>query len=414
MPTVEVIHGLEGEECQCGKCGQQMEVVGKKLIRKNAVFKAPEIYAEEHYTQTYTCDCHDDAIEPQVFTQAPVPKLPLSGSVASADIIAWAIHQKFDLSVPLYRQVNEWKLYGLDVTERTLVNWVNTVSHKWLKPLYELLHREMLTHPYLHADETPYQILKRSDGKPPTSQSRMWVVRTSSSADKPVIYYHSSLTRSQFEADKILSGFVGFLHADGFQVYKNIDEVIQVGCWAHVRRKFKDIEYMGGLAGIAVKKCNAIFGLEAELRKLTPQERYEQRKVKLKKLTDDFFSWIESITDKLSGKLEAAVIYAKNQKESLLQILKDGNLHLSNNICEQKMRPIAIGRKNYLFSTSEKGAVANAICYTLLESAKANGINPFKYLVYLLQQLPNLSDISDIERLTDFLPWSKTIKENCI
>jgi len=411
LPVVKVYH--EDKNCRCDRCDQQMNEMGEKFIRQDAVVIPPQVYVEEHIAITYDCNCHDPELEAKNIVTAPVPKSPISGSLASPSVLAWTIHNKFELSLPLYRQAGEWAFYGLEVSDRTLGNWVNISLHDWGMPLYDLLHQYVLQKPILHVDETVYQILQRSDGKPATSEARMWLVRSTYGEDKPIAYYRSTLTRSQPEAELLLAGYVGYLQTDGYQVYKNLDNVDQIGCWAHMRRKYFDIGFTKGIAAQGVAHCNAMFEVERSLKDLNPDERHKQRLSLLKPLMDKFFDWVDQESDGCSGKLATAMTYAKNQKESLLRVLDDGRLQLSNNLAENSIRPIAIGRKNYLFSTSERGAMANAIAYTLIETAKINGIIPFEYLKYLFTHLPNAEFRRNSELLEDFLPWSQNIQANC-
>lgn len=409
LPVQQIYH--KDDNCTCGNCQQKMKEMGKKFIRRDAVVIPPQVYIEEHIAITYHCDCHNYGEVKNIVT-AQSPKSPISGSLASPSVLAWTIHNKFELSLPLYRQKSEWSFYGLEVSDTTLANWVNNSLNDWGSPIYDLLHDYVLEKSVLHADETVYQILRRSDGKPATSESRMWLVRTSHGEEKPIAYYKSTLTRAQIEAELLLAGFEGYLHTDGYQVYKNLNNVDQIGCWAHVRRKFNDVGFTTGLAAKGVAYCNSMFDTERKLKDLAPDVRCEKRKMYLRPLMDQFFDWLDEIGN-CSGKLKTAVTYARNQKEALLRVLDDGRLQLSNNLAEGSIRPIAIGRKNYLFSTSEKGAMANAIAYTLIETAKLNGIIPYEYLKYLFTHLPNTDFRRQPELLEDFLPWSEKIKSHC-
>ena len=158
--------------------------------------------------------------------------------------------------------------------------------------------------------------------------------------------------------------------------------------------------------------CDQIFSFEKTIKDLSPEQRQKQRQLIIKPVVEEFFDWLESFYA-MKGKLQTAVMYALNQKVELLRFLDDGNLEASNNLAEQAIRPIAIGRKNYLFSTSMKGATANAMAYTIIETAKANSLNPSKYLTYLFEKLPNVDFIRNPDLLVGFLPWAKNVQENC-
>ncbi|MGL4373284.1 MAG: IS66 family transposase, partial [Turicibacter sp.] len=412
LPYQDIHFKLEGDDCICADCGQELREIGMKVIHELLRFKPAILVNERHIQHSYACPCHNDVIEPQKIQTTQVPKAPIRGSFVGPSLLAEVIHKKFVLSVPFYRQVKEWVRHGLDVSRRTLSNWVIVGAHDWLIPLSDLLRDKLVQNEVLHADETRYQILNRLDGRDATSQARMWLFRTTVKAKEPIVYYHAALTRERSVAAEVLNGFKGYLNCDGYSVYKNLPGIKLVACLAHIRRKFCEVPGENGKAKQAVDYCNEIFRIEKEIKHLTPQERYEQRQEKVKPVFKDFFNYIESIYT-LKGKLQTAVTYAINQKEELLTVLDDGLLEVSNNIAEQAIRPIAIGRKNYLFSTSVKGATANALCYTIIETAKANGLNACKYLEYLFEKLPNTDFIRNPEVLEEFLPWTKKVQELC-
>jgi transposase len=404
---------LSKEEKNCDCCGEQMKHMGTKTVREVVQFVPASLYKEVHIQHSYECNCHEEGYEVKPIKSAKVPDPVIQRSLAGASVLAWLLHQKFELHLPLYRQVDEWHLYGLEVSRQTLANWVIISATDWLKPLYDLLFSLMITVSILHADETKYQVINRSDGKPGTSESRIWEVRTARDEEQPIIYYHSSLTRGKGEAKALFKDFIGHLQTDGYSAYQGLPNVIQVGCWSHGRRKFLDVGSDKGKAGIAVRKINKFFELESEWGDLTPVERKRMRNLKLSPLFDEFYEWLTTFKAQPKSKLETAVGYVINQKVSLLRVLDNGRLELSNNCCEALIRPIALGRKNHLFSTSEKGATANVIVYTMVHTAKANGLNVYKYLSYLFTHLPNTDFQRHPELLEDFLPWSHSIQQHC-
>jgi hypothetical protein len=211
-----------------------MKKLGERVVRDEVVYVPASVFVRRHMTESYYCDqCIDPELEAKKVVTATVPKPPIRNSLASPSVLAQVLHNKFRLSLPLYRQVEDWNTYGLSVEYRTLVNWVNVACHDWLSGLYDLIHKHIMSQDKAHADETVYQVLNRTDGKPSTSEARIWLATTIEGAKTPAVYYQSSLTRSQDEADILLKGFCGYLHTDGYSVYKNIAGVIQVGCWAH-------------------------------------------------------------------------------------------------------------------------------------------------------------------------------------
>ena len=185
-----------------------------------------------------------------------------------------------------------------------------------------------------------------------------------------------------------------------------------MGCWAHARRKFKDVPGKNGKAKQAIDYCNQIFKIERELQELSPEERYEQRQLQVKPVIEAFYDFLGSFIP-IKGKLQTAVHYVLNQKKELMAFLKDGRLEASNNRAERAIKTVVIGRKNYLFSTSLSGAEANAIIYSVIETAKEHGLNVYKYLTYLFEHLPNVEFLMKPKLLEDFLPWAKNVQEYC-
>ena len=412
---VEIHHELSSEERACDCCGNEMQPMGKKHVRDVVVYVPAKLHVERHTVQSYECHCHDPELEAKPIKSAKAPRaLFSSGSFVGATLLAWVFYLKFVLSVPLYRQVNDWKLTGLEVSRNNLANWVILGSRDYLSPIYELLLDDLRSRDILHGDETKYQILHRSDGKPGTSESRLWCFHTLLAEEKPITLYHSSLTRSQTVIEEVLDGYQGYIHCDGYAAYQDISGITDVGCWAHVRRKFNDVPKVKGKvthAQTAIKYCDRMFKLERELKSEKPEKRHKLRQERLLPIMVEFYEFLSTLNP--MGSLKKAVDYAINQKASLLRILENGRLQLSNNHCEQQVKALVIGRKNHLFSTSEGGAQANAMAYTIVATAKQNGLDPFKYLEYLFTHLPHLDFYRHPKLLEDFLPWAKGPQQHC-
>ena len=365
LPVEEIHCELHGEDCTCDYCGQKMKPMGKKLIREEVCFIPAKLFKKVYYSHAYKCDCHDDSYEPQPIQCAEVPKGPIQRSLAGPSVLAWMIHQKYELSLPLYRQEKEWKTYGLELNRRTMANWMIKVANDWLRPLYDYFAKILVKEEVLHADETHYQVLNRTDGRDATSQARIWLIQTGKECETPIVYYHADLTRARVVAEQLLDGFKGYLHCDGYSGYKNLPNIELVGCWAHARRKFKDVPGKNGKAKQAIDYCNQIFKIERALQGLSPEERYEQRQLQVKPVIEAFYDFLGSFIP-MKGKLQTAVHYVLNQKKELMAFLKDGRLEASNNRAERAIKTVVIGRKNYLFSTSLSGAEANAIIYSVI------------------------------------------------
>lgn len=407
----KVVTDLNDSEKQCFNCQHKLKKVGTRLDHIETELIPAKLEIVEYYTTTYKCDNCEDEDDHVRFTSSQAPKPAIQSQFTSASSIAWLLHQKFELSIPLYRQEKEWRSYGLDVDRKTLANWQIKATQMYLSPIYECMKSELLTQSYLHADETPYQILRRSDGRAATSESRMWVFTSREGAEHPIIIFHSALTRKQEVVEKFLQGYTGTLLTDGYTAYRNLP-VKHAVCYAHLRRKFRDANATPGLAAIGVDYCNQLFILEHEFKNLTADERSKERQEKSAPILKKFWDWVETLSA-MKGNLKTVIDYARNLKDELSLFLQDGNIALSNNIAERAIRLITVGRKNWNFSTSEAGATSNAVIYSLVQTAKENGLNVYKYLQKILRELPSLRFVQHSELLEAYLPWSKTIQATC-
>ena len=312
---------------------------------------------------------------------------------------------------PLYRLEQEFNRQGLKLSRQTMVNWLLNISEKWLRSVYDVLHEQLCREPVLHADETTLQVLKEP-GRSSTSKSYMWLYRTSGSAKQAIVLYEYQPTRKAEHAEAFLKGFSGWLHADGYQGYHKLPGNIRVvGCWAHARRKFD--EALGTLpqekrkdspAAMGECYCSQLFKLEQALAELTPEERYEKRLEQEKPVLDALLSWANEMQTKTAPKsaLGKAIHYLQEQWPYLTRYLEDGRLELSNNRAERSIKPFVMGRKNWLFANTPGGAQASSVIYSLIETAKENGLDPYQYLLWILRNAPVLSqaDAAWAEQLT--------------
>ena len=411
LPVVEVVHTLEGEDCTCEWCHAPLRRIGQKVIHEVVVFQLVKLYKEVTLADAYECpQCKADGAD--VIMQAPVPKLPFRHSLASPSLLAQVFYEKFGLSLPLYRQEKNWQSLGLDIPRRTLTNWVIKASELYLEPLWELMKKKRLQEERLHADETPYNVLSSDKRK-----TYIGLFRTLESCPTPIILYQHAMTRSGQVAKDFLKDFQGYLHTDAYSGYPNSVDVESVLCWAHARRYFVAAQPTSGEHSIArqgIADCDALFKIERQMQKegLTPEAIYQERLEKSKSIMEKLFHWLESLPVLKGSKLGQAKEYLLNQKEGVMTVLKDGRCALSNKLAERSIRPTTIGRKNFLFSVSEAGAKANAMAYSIIETAKANGLNPRKYLNYIFEQLPNMPEIKSLA-LEDYLPWAKEVQAQC-
>ena len=287
-------------------------------------------------------------------------------------------------------------------------------SDDWLKPIYDELHRELLKRDVLHADETTLQVLKES-GKSTTSKCYMWLYRTSGDAAEPIVLYDYKPSRKPENAKAFLEGFSGWLHADGYQGYHTLPESIRVvGCMAHARRKFDEAlnvlpkeAQVGSEAAKGVAYCTKLFNIEKEIADLPIEEKLKERREKAQPVLDAMYAWANELIPKTAGKsaLGKALNYLVEQWKYLVRYLEDGRLELSNNRAERSIKPFVMGRKNWLFANTPAGATSSAVIYSIIETAKENGLDPYRYLLWIFREAPKVKEKDDSWFKT-FLPSS--------
>jgi len=282
-----------------------------------------------------------------------------------------------------------------------------------------MMHRTLAADTHIHADETTTQVLKE-DGRKPTAKSYMWLFQTGKHSNTPIILYHYAPTRSAKIPKAFLKAFTGYLHCDGYEGYNQVTDIIRVGCWAHARRKFEEARVVTPASSekkthseIGLDYCNQLFKWERDWSALSPADRHVKRLTYAAPLLEQFWSWVDAVHVLPASKLGKALSYVKNQKDFLMNYLQDGVCEISNNTAERSIWPFVVGRKNWYFSSSVKGAKASAKAYSFIETAKANGLNVQKYLTYLFESLPNIDFDENPNRLSAYLPWSKHIQEKC-
>lgn len=418
---VETIHyALPESEQFCSCCGGGLHEMSTETRNEIAVIPA-EVKVIRHVRQVYACrHCERKEIRTPVVT-APMPKPIQPGSLASPSIVAHVMSQKYVDSQPLYRQEQQFARLGLTLSRQTLANWMIYGSEQWLSLLTDRMRAHLLSKDILHADETTLQVLQEP-GKSASSSSYMWLYRTGRT-DAPIVLYDYRSTRGGEHPRNFLEGFSGYLHVDGYSGYHKVKDVTLVGCWAHARRKFdealkalpptQDKTTTAAQQGLAF--CNQLFAIERELVKAAEEERYTIRQERSLPLLDAYLVWLKQQRSRAlpKSKLGEAITYSINQWEKLTVFLKDGRLEIDNNRSERAIKPFVIGRKNWLFANTPRGAKASATIYSVIETAKENGLNPFKYLQYLFEQLPQLADPKDPYALDRLLPWSSSLPLTC-
>ena len=413
LKHIKQICDLDNKECEI--CGGELTCIGEEFVRSELNIIPAQMYVVDIYRKVYKCThCSDDE-QTNIF-KAAAPVSVMKGSMATPTTVAYIIQQKYQLGMPLTRQSKYLKELGVEIGSNTLANWV-IKSSRWFDKLWQRMHALLLQENVIHADETPLRVLNR-DGKPTDSQSRMWVFCSGKdSAHKMALYYHHA-TRSGQVVQDMIGGYSGYLQTDGYSAYNSAVNAVRVGCWAHARRKFTDCIPKGvktddTRASKALELIGKIFAADEGLVELPSEERQEQRQIILKPLLDEYWSFIESVYAASGSGLAKAVTYSINQKSYLNNVLLSGDLELTNNLAERAIKPFVIGRKNWLFSDTDKGADASARCYSIIESASRNDLNIFGYLSYLLTELPKLGENPTDEQLDDLMPWSEALPGYC-
>lgn len=419
LPVETIEYHLEPGEQVCSCCGNDLHEMSTETRQELKVIP-PQVRVVKHVRHVYACrHCQkEDTATPIITAPMPAPVLP--GSIASPSAIAYIMTQKYVDGLPLYRQEQQLTRLGIDLSRQTMANWTIQGSERWLQPLYEQMHKHLLKRDILHADETTLQVL-REPGRPAESTSYMWLYLTGRDGPAIILYDYQTARAGKYPR-QFLTGFKGYIHVDGYAGYHVLSDVTLVGCWAHARRKFdealKALPAAQRKAPIAAKEgldfCNRLFAIERGLQNVTAEERYQARLEQSRPVLEAFSAWLTYQSPRVLPKsaFGQAITYCRNQWHKLEAFLKDGRLELDNNRGERAIKPFVIGRKNWLFSNTPKGAKASATVYSVIESAKANGLNPFSYLEYLFEQLPNV-DIHDPDVLDTFLPWSTTLPEGC-
>ena len=409
IPTEVVEHTLEGEALECPRCGDTMTDIGVEVVRKLKI-KSIELVVEEHRYHTYACrTCNQEDIDTPI-VKAPREKSIIPGSFATPEAIAHIMTQKFVMGSPLYRQEQEINRMGVKLSRQTMSNWILKATEDYLTPVYNHLHKELLSREVLHADETTLQVL-HAPGKKPQSESYMWLYRTSGDTKQPIVLYEYCPGRKAAYPKTFLEGFQGYLHTDGYAGYHNLPvEITVVGCWTHARRKFDEAvksqpkgKGKGGSASQGLAYCNLLFEIEQGLVEKTAEERYIQRLEQAKPVLDAMLSWANSRTAAPQSALGKAFHYLKEQWPYLTNYLKDGRLEISNDRAERSIKPFVIDRKNFLFANTPKGAAGSAVMFSMIQTAIENKLDPYRYLTWLLKEANN-ADLTDPETIEKLLP----------
>ena len=421
IPHEKQLHVLVEEDQFCETCQTALVLVGEEFVRTEIEYIPAKVRVIDHYRETYECRTCRKNGDPYM-EKSPIPSPVILHSMASPSTVAWVMHQKFVNALPLYRQENEWKTLGVNLSRATMANWIMAVSRDWLTPVVERLHQKLIMEKHLHADETTVQVMNE-EGRKNTTDSYMWVYSTGKYSKNQIRIFEYQPGRSGKYPQEFLKGFQGYLHTDAYAGYKKVSGITRCMCWSHVRRNFvdalpKDIRSPEvTLPSQGIEFCNKLFEIEDTLGSQTSEQRRVGRLKQEKPVLEAFWAWVKSA--RASGrilpksKLSDALNYAINHKEDLTNYLEDGDCSISNNLAENSIRPFTIGRKNWLFSGSPMGAAASAAVYSIVETAKVNNLNPYKYLHFIFRELPETPFGQYPELLEDYLPWSPEVQSAC-
>lgn len=414
IPVIKKYIDIPEEDKTCPVCSTPLVKIGEEFVRRELVFIPAKLKVVEIYSFNYSCpECSKRDIP--VMKKGKDGKPHMLYGMASAGTVAWVMYQKFCNSLPYCRQEKDWKQYGAAITRATMANWVIRNSEAFFRPMYEYFHRKLLERNFLMADETPLQVL-HEEGRRAQTKSYMWLFRSGEDGGIPIILYKYSPTRAGDNAVEFLQEFNGYLMCDGYSGYNKVSNAKRTACWAHIRRyltdaipKGKQLDYtQPSVQGMMY--INQLFHLE-DVIKAEHSSFDAIKKARLEKekpIVEGFLSWLDKQNPVRGSRMDKAVTYIQNRRDYLMTYLEDGRCSFSNNLSENAIRPFTVGRKNWLFCDTPHGAQASAIVYTMVEMAKANGVNVYHYLTYLLEKLPDDS-MSDNE-LDQLAPWNEKVK----
>ena len=437
LETRDVEYPATEEQQKCPCCGEPMHFVDWQ-VRQEVEYIPPKAVLLNHKQPVYACrGCQESGESTPIHTVKTMPEPAFPKSLASPSLVSHIITQKFVMSAPLYRQEQNMEGLGVLFSRQTMANWTIRAA-SLMKPLCDRMREILLARDIVHADETSVQVLKEPD-RAATTDSTMWLYRTGRDGP-PIVLFEYQTTRAGKHAKAFLEGFgtldhPKFLHADGHSGYdsvpnwtlvdgKKTPDVILVGCWAHARRKFHDASTAVKPADRRTTKrvaadeglglCNDLFELEKAFRDMTADQRQAARQKKSAPKLGEIKSWLDKAALEVLPKTATgmAVAYCLSQWPKLTAFLLDGRLEIDNNRAERSIKPFVIGRKNWLFTNTPNGANASATLYSIVETAKENGLIPFEYLKYLLERLPNI-DPNDPASIDELAPHSPSIPVHC-
>lgn len=415
--------------------GNRLECIGREMVRRTIEVTSQKYSIRILYKKVYATQRDKKTGLRASVKSAEVPPAIIPHSPASASIIADVAQKKFDYDMPLYRQERAMQDAGVPIRRNILANWM-ILSSEYLTLPWERMRKELLTQSVIHADETPVRVLHNAKGNP-HAKLQIWAYASGKSSPVPIACFEYKDNRGSKTPREFLSGYGGCVVSDGYSGYLPLREVERAGCWAHCRRKWfdslpKEIKLAESKNDRLDKKAvlkmtpdeciqlylllliNQLFALEStyETERLTPSQRLERRKAECTPILEEYWGLVDGI-ENATGKLSEAIVYSKNQREYLMTFMSNGEVEISNNIVENTIRNLTVGRRNWLFCDTEDGAKATALYYSLIVTAKANGLRVHEYIEHVLVTMSQLLNgkklLSEVEMntvLDRLMPWS--------
>jgi len=411
LSHIRVEHDLSEDEKVC-ECGCEMQRI-KEIVSQQYDIIPAEFRVIDNVRFIYACSnkC-GEKVKTSKLTPQVLPKTQVTPS-----FLATIAVEKFEDAMPLERQVKKYKKrFGVDFTSTTFSSWMIRASQLRLEPIITRLRELQMSAGYIHADETTLQVLNES-GKTAKQKSYIWLSIATINTSNAIVLMKYSSNRNEKTAEHLFKGFSGYLQTDGYPGYNivaNREDVAQLGCWAHARRRFADIIKSGAsntkskaLSKELVAMVAQLYKIEKEIKDDPPDKKKERREKESVLILDEIELWCDTHflhAHAIGGSIARAFTYLKNQFPKLKIYVEDGKLDIDNNMAENHVRPIALGRKNWLFATSTKGADALCNWYSIIETAKANNLDAFAYLTYLLTELPIYQ--AEGKSIDELLPWN--------
>jgi transposase len=407
LPRIEMVHDLPDHEKHCAKDGAALERIGEE-ISEQLDYKPAQVRVVRHIRPKYACPCCRQGVH---IASAPVTLFPKS--LATPSLLAHIVTAKFVDGLPLYRQEAQFARLGVTLGRATMAGWMIRLGGTHVVPLINLLNEQMLEQALIHCDETRLQVL--NSDKAPTADHWMWV-RAAGPPGKRIVLFDYDPSRGGAVPKRLLQGYRGILLTDGYEPYATVSEelkLVHAGCMAHARRRFEEARKAtpgdSNHARCALDFIRELYLIERGLwdreHPRTPEQRVAVRQSRSAPIMERFHAWLEALSCQVlpESRLGKAVHYTLGQWPKLTVFLCHGEAPIDNNRCENAIRPFVLGRKGWLFSDTVHGAVASANLYSLVETAKANGVEPHGYLAQLLERLPQLTSLEHYEAL---LPWN--------